>query len=583
MLKRLFVSGSIRQIIANLLLLVLVPVLLVQLLVFIFLLKARFADAEGDNLDVARTVALGFNEYVQDVLREERTLGNVIAAPGVNNTAISRLLAINASEFPAIDDFYWTTPQGRIIAAGNPKAVGVDLGDLAYLRQISAGQEWVVSNLLTSRVSGEPAFNIVRGIRNAQGTLQGILIGAVDPNRLDETFAVQRTGNSAIVFVDAQGLIVYRYPEIQLTMAQRHQTQDRPFIAQALQGKEAVSTYRSSIDNQRWLGAAAPVPTIGWATVASRAQSDVLAPIYREFLQELALLLMISSITLTIALAISGRITTPLKHLQEQTQLVARGELAQHLEENGPAEVRSLSIAFNRMADDLRRREEERNAYIHTISHDLRVPLTIVMGHGELLTEYLAERGLDAELAESVEAIRQSGQRMNLMIQDMVDSARIEAGQLHLQLQPVALQLYIPNLLVRAKTMLATARITTDIPVDLPFVNADPDRLERMLMNLLTNAQKYSPPGSPIIIRATPTDHLVEIAVTDAGIGIAPADLPHLFERFFRTQGTRKTEGLGLGLYITRLLVTAHGGQIRVDSQPGKGSTFAFTLPTVGE
>jgi two-component system phosphate regulon sensor histidine kinase PhoR len=108
---------------------------------------------------------------------------------------------------------------------------------------------------------------------------------------------------------------------------------------------------------------------------------------------------------------------------------------------------------------------------------------------------------------------------------------------------------------------------------------ADPSRLERILTNLISNALKYSPPEAEVVVRAERVDSCLQVSVVDRGIGIAPEDLPHLFERFYRTRGSRKAEGLGLGLYITRMLVEAHGGRIWAESELGKGSTFSFTLP----
>ncbi len=122
-------------------------------------------------------------------------------------------------------------------------------------------------------------------------------------------------------------------------------------------------------------------------------------------------------------------------------------------------------------------------------------------------------------------------------------------------------------------------RIRVEIPADLPPVDADPNRLERILLNLFINSLKYGKPGTEVVVRARRTGREMEISVIDRGVGIAPEDLPHVFERFFRARGARKTEGLGMGLYITRLLIEAHGARIWAESEPGKGSTFSFTLP----
>ena len=224
--------------------------------------------------------------------------------------------------------------------------------------------------------------------------------------------------------------------------------------------------------------------------------------------------------------------------------------------------------------------QELRDVYIHTISHDLRTPLTTIQGHAQILREELAQEGVCAEgHCANVDAILRSAHHLNVMIQDLVDSARLEAGKLQLHVQPLRLGPYVTNLLARAATILKTTRVSVVIPDDLPPVMADADRLERIILNLLTNAFKYSPPGSPIWLRAKCTEGEVVVCVRDIGPGITAQDLPHIFERFFRAHGAGKTEGIGLGLYITKMLVEAHGGRIWVMSKPGKGSTFCFALP----
>ncbi|HEX2951841.1 MAG TPA: PAS domain-containing sensor histidine kinase [Armatimonadota bacterium] len=233
-----------------------------------------------------------------------------------------------------------------------------------------------------------------------------------------------------------------------------------------------------------------------------------------------------------------------------------------------------------RAITELREMQEQQRLYLHTISHDLRSPLTIIHGHAQLLREELSD---DCAGHTSIDAILRSAQRMNTMIQDLVESARLEGGQLHLQTQPVHLPAYVDELLKRLSTDPGYARVHLEFPENVPLVSADHDRLERILTNLLNNALKYSAPESPVHVRADRHDTDVVIAVQDEGQGIAHDDLPHLFDRFYRAKGEHRAEGIGLGLYITKRLVEAHGGRIWVESEPGKGSTFSFTLPVAAE
>jgi signal transduction histidine kinase len=228
---------------------------------------------------------------------------------------------------------------------------------------------------------------------------------------------------------------------------------------------------------------------------------------------------------------------------------------------------------------ELQQLQGQQELLLHTVSHDLRNPLSVIHGHAGLLRKAFETTGIDGNLQVSVNAISRSADRMNVMIGDLVDAAQWEGGAIVLQRESVPLKLFLEGLLTRVAPIIAIDRIHMEVSPALPPVCADYARLERVLLNLLSNALKYSPPDTPVLVRACQDDGQVQIAVRDYGRGIAPEDLPHLFERFYRTSGTGTMEGIGLGLYITKLLVEAHGGAIRMESTPGKGSTFTFTLP----
>ena len=168
---------------------------------------------------------------------------------------------------------------------------------------------------------------------------------------------------------------------------------------------------------------------------------------------------------------------------------------------------------------------------------------------------------------------------MSTMVDDFYLVTRLEREPIALHPVPVALPSYLRELLPRFAQVLETGRIHLDLPADLPPVAADPKYLQTILLSLLGNALKFSAPDTPILLAARRQEGEVVITVTDQGIGIAPEDLPHIFDRFYRVERMRKAEGTGLGLYITKCLVEAHGGRLRVESEEGKGSTFSFTLP----
>ncbi len=228
---------------------------------------------------------------------------------------------------------------------------------------------------------------------------------------------------------------------------------------------------------------------------------------------------------------------------------------------------------------ELHRLQEQREDLVRMVSHDLRSPLTAVQGQAQLLVRMMDRAGQDGRLRQSAEAIFTSARRMNAMIQDLVDMARLESRQLQLNTRSVDLHSFVEDLRLRLDGVLDLERVRVEIPPDFPPILADPDRLERVLTNLLSNALKYSPSDTEVLLTARRAGGEAVVSMVDRGVGIAPEDLPHVFERYYRVKGTRKTEGLGLGLYITRMLVEAQGGRVWAESEPGKGSRFSVTLP----
>jgi PAS domain S-box-containing protein len=223
---------------------------------------------------------------------------------------------------------------------------------------------------------------------------------------------------------------------------------------------------------------------------------------------------------------------------------------------------------------------QKRNIVFHYIvAHDLRVPLTVIQGHAETLKEALREGGAKGPILRNVDGILEGAKKMEVMIKDLVDTSRIEGGQVHLEKESVNLETFVWSLLQSSREGIDVNRLITQIPQNLPPISADPDRLERILLNLLGNALKFSPPESKVIIQARKVDGEITISVTDQGKGIPPEDCSRLFKRFSQIKGAQPSSGVGLGLYICRLLVEAHGGRIWVESTLGQGSTFHFTLP----
>lgn len=242
--------------------------------------------------------------------------------------------------------------------------------------------------------------------------------------------------------------------------------------------------------------------------------------------------------------------------------------------------LRSANQKLERAIEDLRSLDKIKGTFLNAVSHDLRIPLTGIVGYAEFLEDEIGG-GLTADQRGFVQQILLAAARMTRLLNELLDFARMEAGKFKLDLMPVA----YPTLLEQVREMFRPAvekkglEFRLEAAPELPEIQADPDRLVQILSNLFSNAIKFTPPGGRITVRAFPLASGIGTEVSDSGVGIPPDALPHMFERFYQTEAGRQAGGTGLGLSIVKSLVEAHGGTVSVDSEVGQGTTFRFTLP----
>jgi signal transduction histidine kinase len=237
---------------------------------------------------------------------------------------------------------------------------------------------------------------------------------------------------------------------------------------------------------------------------------------------------------------------------------------------------------LRRMNDDLTHLDELKSDFLATMSHELRTPLTSIIGYSDMMLSGMTGE-LNDKQANFLESILKNGEALLNLINDILDLTKIEAGRLELNIEPVDLRAALLSVLPVVKPRAADKRIkiSTFLPTDLPSVAADPAKFGQVLLNLLTNAIKYTHENGSVSVEARPKGDVVEIWVTDTGIGISKEDQDRIFQRFTQvdSSASRTQGGTGLGLTIVRELVELHGGEIRVQSKLGKGSSFIFTMP----
>ena len=264
------------------------------------------------------------------------------------------------------------------------------------------------------------------------------------------------------------------------------------------------------------------------------------------------------------------RFGSPVGEIVEASERVAHGDFTTRIDPRGPRFIRTVGTAFNTMTERLEAHDRQRRELMADIAHELRTPLSVIQGRLEGLLDGVYPRD-DERLAGVLEETRVLAR----LVEDLRTVSNAESGILTLQREPTELAPLIQDV-VRSLSGESGAGVFVDAPPDLPIVNVDPVRIREVIANLVSNALRYTPVGGTVSIAARRKNDRVLVAVADTGVGISTEDLPKVFERFYRGRTSR---GSGLGLTIARNLVAAHGGTIRADSEPGRGTTITFDLP----
>jgi len=306
------------------------------------------------------------------------------------------------------------------------------------------------------------------------------------------------------------------------------------------------------------------------------------------FLANVTRALMITGLVVALLAAglgvlLTRSISRPLADMEQAAIRFAQGDYTARVSPRGQDEVATLGRTFNQMAESVGSVERLRRELVANVSHDLRTPLTVIRGYLEgLRSGEIADRR-SAEMA--FEAMHTEVARLLHLVGDLRQTAALDSGALLLNRRPITFRALASEAIERITPLAATKGIhlNSQVPADLPPLNIDAERLGQALFNLLENAVRHTPAGGTIEITAQRQAEQMQFIVRDTGDGIAAADLPHIFERFYRADRARNpAEGrAGLGLSIVKSIVEAHDGVVKAESEgmPGKGSAFTISLP----
>ncbi|HMQ33462.1 MAG TPA: ATP-binding protein [Chloroflexaceae bacterium] len=314
------------------------------------------------------------------------------------------------------------------------------------------------------------------------------------------------------------------------------------------------------------------------------AASAAQTPLLQQFQTVVQQALFISgfaalAMAIVVSLFVSRRIVEPLLTLSTVSRRLAEGFYRERTRISSDDEIAQLSQSVNQLADALDTTERRRLALLADVTHELRTPLATIGGYMEGLLD-----GVIKPSTQTFSLILNETSRLQRLIEDLELLSRVEAGQLPVVARRTDLEEVLAGVVAQFEPIFAHNQVSLllEVEAQLPHVWADPDRVNQVLINILSNAFRYTPPGGQVLVRAAYHEQMVVVAVRDTGVGIDAEHLPHVFERFYRVDKSRARQsgGSGIGLAIARHLVYAQGGEIWAESDgQGKGTTFSFSVP----
>lgn len=336
-------------------------------------------------------------------------------------------------------------------------------------------------------------------------------------------------------------------------------------------------------DGSSWLFVALQRPSTNTNTIlfAEQQPAQSLIDALSEFRDELARPIFQAGgigllAAIIMAVIISRTIARPLQYIASATTAVAEGQYDQQVPVTGPPEIREVAASINHMSGEVRAAQQIQRDFLVNVSHDLKTPLTSIQGYAQAIID-----GATADSVKAAAIIYDEAARLNRMVVELTDLARLENGQLSMQMVPLDLSQIVAAVGERMVIVAHKKGLTMNVDAPpMPEIQADGDRIAQVVTNLISNAIKYTPSGGSIRVSTQINNGGIELTVEDTGIGIPAADLPRVFERFYQVDKTRgPRRGTGLGLAIAQEIVHAHKGTISVAST-GEGSTFRVWLPS---
>jgi signal transduction histidine kinase len=571
---------GVRDKLTLLITLIMVPLLALQVLTIYTHLERRVTEEVQASRELGQATVAAFANYLENLWDSEIAMGTAIST-GLSGPAASAYLRSQLQPHSTVTSLSWADSNGVITASTLPKLVGRSLAFHSDLARVMSGDSDVLTNLIESQSHHRNVLYLAKAIRS-RGELKGVVIAAIDPKALSRVLPVERHGASNLGITDRNGVMIYRSNDPRIPDKNVKIGADSPAWSVLESGQRVEErNYVSTIDGSRRIGVFLPIARVGWVVGVTSKVDEVLGSARVGALRDSLALLLIVTFSLFGVALISDSFVGPVNSLKQAAESISNGDLTARTGLTGHDELATTGQAFDRMVDRIQHLESERTRFLQVAAHELRNPMATVKGASSLLRLQLAKgKAVEEDALEDLRILEKEVDRLSALLNEMLDAFRLHEGHLALNLQPV-------DIVDVVESALQPFRAIDENHVFLlrasegAVVLGDFRRLEDVLRNLISNACKYSPPGTEVKVSVGVCGARAIVSIHDEGFGIPKNELPRVFESFYRASNLkgRDPEGMGLGLNICENIVQRHGGRIWAESQEERGSTFFVELP----
>jgi len=588
--------------------------LLVQVFYAFPQIRSReFGLQRAQNLTEANSIASEIKDFQDRIHYELEMLAMMPEIKSMDVKQQKEILSLSAHTSPRFDTVYIgiadsngvvTSLESRnqAVISSKSEAPGMDISDRDYFKFCRYIGETYYGDPFEESVFDLTVATIATPIKGDDESVVGVLFvgipleavtSIIESRHLDET--------ESVYIVDRKGSVI-AHSEKYLTQLLGNPLSldysDYTVVQDLVDGRSGVGEYE--YDGETYVACYMVIEPSGWGVVFQEPLSVLIAKSYvmTNFLLGINAAVFIAAVL--VSLLFARRVTNPLRRLAEYAGTVERGDYTAELEVKGGDEIADVTSAIksmvkqmvsmqekvlaaivNSMRDGLIVLDQMKSDFIANTSHELRTPLHSIRGFVKLI---LDGKVPDTETQrEFLYIVDEQSEHLSNLVSSILDTAAMESGEMVFEMQPVLMNEVIDKVVVKMRKIADDKEIAVEagLPGTLPPIEGDAEKLEQVITNLVHNAIKFSPKGNKVHVAARAENNSVLVQVIDHGIGISAGAIPHVFEKFFKVHGSMPwaSSGTGLGLYIVKQIVEAHGGEIWVESKLNEGSTFSFKLP----